>query len=102
LDWTRRFSPIVNALDLNVSAILDGEIVVVEDNRTNFSLLQADRDAAWRPAAVIPRRHDTHAPTPERRDPDGRAGLLRDQANLDAVCSRTCALTTLRQRCSEN
>lgn len=28
--------------DIDVSAILDGEIVVVEDVRTNFSLLQAD------------------------------------------------------------
>jgi bifunctional non-homologous end joining protein LigD len=41
-DWTNRFKPIVNALDLDISAILDGEIVVVEDSRTNFSLLQAD------------------------------------------------------------
>lgn len=41
-DWTRRFGPIVDALDYDASAILDGEIVVVEDNRTNFSLLQAD------------------------------------------------------------
>ena len=42
LDWTRRFGPIVDALDYDVSAILEGEIVVVEDNRTNFSLLQQD------------------------------------------------------------
>src|SRR5690349_5193418 len=42
LDWTKRFAPIANAMDYDVSAILDGEIVVVEDNRTNFSLLQAD------------------------------------------------------------
>jgi bifunctional non-homologous end joining protein LigD len=41
-DWTRRFGPIVDALDIDVSAIFDGEIVVVDDNRTNFSLLQAD------------------------------------------------------------
>jgi bifunctional non-homologous end joining protein LigD len=34
--------PIVDALDLDISAILDGEIVVVEESRTNFSLLQAD------------------------------------------------------------
>ena len=33
LDWTRRFGPIVDALDYDVSAILEGEIVVVEDNR---------------------------------------------------------------------
>ena len=42
LDWTKRFTPIVHELAYDVSAILDGEIVVVEDNRTNFSLLQAD------------------------------------------------------------
>jgi len=42
LDWTHRFKPIAHALDYNVSAILDGEIAVVEDGRTNFSLLQAD------------------------------------------------------------
>jgi ATP-dependent DNA ligase len=51
-DWTNRFKPIVNALDLDISAILDGEIVVVEDSRTNFSLLQADLASgartAWR------------------------------------------------------
>lgn len=41
-DWTKRFAPIAHALDYDVSAILDGEIVVVEDDRTNFSLLQAD------------------------------------------------------------
>lgn len=41
-DWTHRFRPIAEALDYNVSAILDGEVVVIEDNRTNFSLLQAD------------------------------------------------------------
>lgn len=41
-DWSNRFVPIVQALDLDISAVLDGEIVVVEDNRTNFSLLQAD------------------------------------------------------------
>ena len=41
-NWTKRFTPIVQAMDYDVSAILDGEIVVVEDNRTNFSLLQAD------------------------------------------------------------
>ncbi len=41
-EWTNTFKPIVEALDLDISAILDGEIVVVEDNRTNFSLLQAD------------------------------------------------------------
>jgi bifunctional non-homologous end joining protein LigD len=36
-DWTNRFKPIVNALDLDISAILDREIVVVEDSRTNFA-----------------------------------------------------------------
>jgi bifunctional non-homologous end joining protein LigD len=48
-DWTNRFK-IVDKLDLDISAILDGEIVVVEDNRTNFSLLQADSLVAARTA----------------------------------------------------
>jgi bifunctional non-homologous end joining protein LigD len=42
LDWTKRFRSIAEALDQNISAILDGEVVVVEENRPNFSLLQAD------------------------------------------------------------
>jgi bifunctional non-homologous end joining protein LigD len=42
-DWTRRFGPIVDAFDIPVErAIFDGEIVVVEDDRPNFSLLQED------------------------------------------------------------
>jgi bifunctional non-homologous end joining protein LigD len=42
LDWTKRFRPIAEALDQNISAIFDGEVVVVENDRPNFSLLQAD------------------------------------------------------------
>jgi bifunctional non-homologous end joining protein LigD len=42
LNWTKRFRPIADALDQNISAILDGEVVVVADDRPNFSLLQAD------------------------------------------------------------
>jgi bifunctional non-homologous end joining protein LigD len=42
LDWTKRFSVIAGALDISGQAIIDGEVVVVHDGRTNFSELQAE------------------------------------------------------------
>jgi bifunctional non-homologous end joining protein LigD len=42
LDWTKRFSVIAGALDIPGEAILDGEVVVVHEGRTNFSELQAE------------------------------------------------------------
>jgi bifunctional non-homologous end joining protein LigD len=42
LDWTKRFSEIVAAFDIAGQAIVDGEVVVVHEGRTNFSELQAD------------------------------------------------------------
>jgi bifunctional non-homologous end joining protein LigD len=42
LDWTKRFSAIAGALDIPGQAIIDGEVVVVHDGRTNFSELQAE------------------------------------------------------------
>jgi bifunctional non-homologous end joining protein LigD len=42
LDWTKRFSVIAGALDISGQAILDGEVVVIKDGRTNFSELQAE------------------------------------------------------------
>lgn len=43
LDWTKRFPSIIAAFDLPVErAIFDGELVVIKDNRANFSELQAD------------------------------------------------------------
>ena len=42
LDWTKRFSTIVGALDIPGQAIIDGEVVVVHEGRTNFSELQAE------------------------------------------------------------
>jgi bifunctional non-homologous end joining protein LigD len=42
LDWTKRFSTIAGALDRLGQAILDGEVVVIKDGRTNFSELQAE------------------------------------------------------------
>jgi ATP-dependent DNA ligase len=42
LDWTRRFSVIAGALDISGQAIIDGEVVVVHEGRTNFSELQAE------------------------------------------------------------
>jgi bifunctional non-homologous end joining protein LigD len=42
LDWTKRFSRIAGALDISGQAIIDGEVVVVHEGRTNFSELQAE------------------------------------------------------------
>jgi bifunctional non-homologous end joining protein LigD len=42
LDWTKRFTEIVGALDIPGEAIIDGEVVVVHEGRTNFSELQAE------------------------------------------------------------
>jgi hypothetical protein len=42
LDWTKRVSLIAGALDIQGQAIIDGEVVVVKDGRTNFSALQAE------------------------------------------------------------
>jgi bifunctional non-homologous end joining protein LigD len=42
LDWTKRFSAIAGALDIPGQAILDGEVVVIHEGRTNFSELQAE------------------------------------------------------------
>ena len=41
LDWTKRFSTIAGAFDIPGQAIVDGEVVVVHEGRTNFSELQA-------------------------------------------------------------
>jgi bifunctional non-homologous end joining protein LigD len=42
LDWTKRFSVIAGALDIPGQSILDGEVVVIHEGRTNFSELQAE------------------------------------------------------------
>ena len=42
LDWTKRLSTIAAALDISGEAIIDGEVVVVLEGRTNFSELQAE------------------------------------------------------------
>jgi len=42
LDWTKRFSLIAGAFDISGQAIIDGEVVVVHEGRTNFSELQAE------------------------------------------------------------
>jgi ATP-dependent DNA ligase len=52
LDWTKRFSVIAGALNIPGQAILDGEVVVIHEARTNFSELQtelAGRRSADRP-----------------------------------------------------
>ncbi|KYH01769.1 non-homologous end-joining DNA ligase [Bradyrhizobium sp. DOA1] len=42
LDWTHKFSVIAGAFDIEGQAIVDGEVVVIHEDRTNFSELQAD------------------------------------------------------------
>ena len=42
LDWTKRFSTIAAALGIPGEAIIDGEVVVVHEGRTNFSELQSE------------------------------------------------------------
>src|ERR1700761_1004921 len=42
LNWVKRFSAIAGALEIPGQAIVDGEVVVVHEGRTNFSELQAD------------------------------------------------------------
>ena len=42
LDWTKRFSTIAGAFDISGQAIIDGEVVVIHEGRTNFSELQAE------------------------------------------------------------
>lgn len=42
LDWTKRFSAIAGAFDIPGQVIVDGEVVVIKDGRTNFSELQAE------------------------------------------------------------
>src|SRR5450631_1023514 len=42
LDWTKRFSQIAGALDISGQAVIDGEVVVIHEGRTNFSELQAE------------------------------------------------------------
>lgn len=41
-DWVKRFSIIAGAFDISGQAIVDGEVVVIHEGRTNFSELQAD------------------------------------------------------------
>lgn len=41
-DWVKKFSRIAGAFDFPGQAITDGEVVVVHEDRTNFSVLQAE------------------------------------------------------------
>src|SRR5689334_12246277 len=42
MGWTKRFTEIAGALAIPGEAIIDGEVVVVHEARTNFSELQAE------------------------------------------------------------
>ena len=52
LDWTKRITEIAGALAIPGEAIIDGEVVVVHEGRTNFSELQAEM-AAGRQGRLI-------------------------------------------------
>ena len=52
LDWTKHFNEIAGALAIQGEAIIDGEVVVVHEGRTNFSELQAEL-AAGRQGRLI-------------------------------------------------
>ena len=52
LDWTKRFTEIAGALAIPGEAIIDGEVVVIHEGRTNFSELQAEL-AAGRQGRLI-------------------------------------------------
>jgi len=41
-NWVSRFSRIAGAFEIEGQAIVDGEVVVIHEGRTNFSKLQAD------------------------------------------------------------
>ncbi|QOG23390.1 non-homologous end-joining DNA ligase [Bradyrhizobium sp. SEMIA] len=41
-NWVQKFSVIAGAFDIEGQAIVDGEVVVIHEGRTNFSELQAD------------------------------------------------------------
>jgi bifunctional non-homologous end joining protein LigD len=53
LDWTKRFSTIAGAFDVPGQAIIDGEVVVIHEGRTNFSELQADLAAGGQDRLVF-------------------------------------------------
>lgn len=42
LDWTNKFSTIAGAFDIQGQAIVDGEVVVIHEDRPSFAELQAD------------------------------------------------------------
>jgi bifunctional non-homologous end joining protein LigD len=68
-DWTNRFPIIADALDIPVhQAIFDGEVVVVHEERTNFSELQANLASGkrWRIVFYDLQREDI-VPTAQRK-----------------------------------
>ena len=53
LDWTKRFSTIAGAFEVPGQAIIDGEVVVIHEGRTNFSELQAELAAGGQDRLVF-------------------------------------------------
>ena len=61
LDWTKRFTEIAGALAIPGEAIIDGEVVVVHEGRTNFSELQAELARLIRFRPTLAEWRPTHA-----------------------------------------
>jgi len=80
LDWTKWFSVIAGALDVPGQAILDGEVVVIQEGRTNFSELQAELAAGKQDRLVY-----------YAFDLLWRDGDLRKLPQVASECSPTCS-----------
>ena len=61
LDWTKRFTEIAGALYIPGEAIIDGEVVVVHEGRTNFSKLQPNSPMPAGAARLLYSRRDLSA-----------------------------------------
>jgi hypothetical protein len=74
LDWTKRFTEIAGALAIRGEAIIDGEVVVIHEGRTNFS--------------------DSRPSLP----PAGKAGWF----TMPSICSGVTAISAASHRSSAN
>jgi bifunctional non-homologous end joining protein LigD len=91
LDWTKRFSVIAGVLDIPGEAIIDGEVVVVHEGRTNFSELQAEL-AAGRQDRLILYAFDLLWRNGDLRS---RPQIDRKQALLELLCENDIELPVL-------
>jgi bifunctional non-homologous end joining protein LigD len=91
LDWTKRFAEIAGALAIPGEAIIDGEVVVVHEGRTNFSELQAEL-AAGRQGRLVYYAFDLLWRNGDLRS---RPQIERKQALLDLLGENDIKLPVL-------